>query len=165
MTKEKLKRIGLLISFLILLSAGCTSQQNTVEKAENKEEPVNETVLQEENKTIESGESTDEEISSDSEDSIDDVEKGIYKDGVYEGVHKSIGVNVTIEKSKISNIEITKNKQTKGYYEEVFRRLPKEIIEKQSIDVEGVSGSTSTSKNLKEAINIALSKAKGEKYN
>lgn len=139
----KIKKLALVMSLISVISVGCAVKNNS-----NKGERNDKDLVQEEIVNIE-------------EDLVDSViEQPQYTDGEYTGEYKAIGVKVTIKDGKIFNIDITKNKQTPGYYEAVFMKLPKEIIEKQTIVVDGVTGSTSTSTNLKEAVSDALEKAK-----
>lgn len=130
----KMKKLALVVSLISVISVGCTVENNSNTEKED--------IHVEENLT----------------ESI--IEESLYMDGEYTGEHKAISVKVTIKDGKIFNIDITKNKQTPGYYEAVFMKLPKEIIEKQTTIVDGVTGSTSTSTNLKEAVSAALEKGK-----
>ena len=84
-----------------------------------------------------------------------------YKDGTYTGVGQGkspdLKVSVTIKDSKITNIEILSNNETKG--KEALNTVPKEIIETQSTSVDAVSGATLTSKGIMMAVSDALSQA------
>lgn len=153
--EKKIRNIVWFILIVSIISIGCTRKQDSINKNIDKQDLIEEGISEDKKeKNVK-----EDEIIIEDDSTKKEVEEKKYKDGVYSGKHKAIGVNVTIENSKISNIEITRNKQTKGYYEEVLRRLPKEIIQKQSIEVEGVTGSTSSSNNLKEAVNNALKEA------
>jgi len=92
---------------------------------------------------------------------INKLEQKKYNDGTYtavgQGKNPDLKVAVTVKDDKITNIEIMSNNETKG--KEALNTVPKEIIEKQSIDVDTVSGATITSKGIKEAVNKALSQA------
>jgi uncharacterized protein with FMN-binding domain/Pyruvate/2-oxoacid:ferredoxin oxidoreductase delta subunit len=92
---------------------------------------------------------------------IKDSEGKQYKDGTYTGVgqgkNTDLKVAVTVKDGKIANIEIVSNNETKG--KEALNVVPKEIVEKQSTDVDVVSGATMTSKGIMEAVNNALSQA------
>lgn len=89
--------------------------------------------------------------------------QGKYKDGTYTGVGQGFGpnlkVSVTIKNSRISNIEILSHNETRGYYEEPFNVIPKEIIQSQSSNVDAVSGATRSSNGVMNAVNDALSQA------
>lgn len=87
-----------------------------------------------------------------------------YKDGSYEGKgmgnNGNIEVRVTVEGGKIKNIEVTKEVDDEEYYNDAEKGVLPAIIEKQSTDVDTVSGSTYSSKGLINAVTDALSKAK-----
>jgi len=84
-----------------------------------------------------------------------------YNDGTYTGVGRgkspNLKVAVIVKDSKISSVEIVSNSETKG--KEALEVIPKEIIEKQSIEVDVVSGATMTSKGIMMAVNDALNQA------
>ena len=87
-----------------------------------------------------------------------------YADGVYEGIGVGYGrglkVAVTLKKGLMSNIQIlSHNERGPQYYEKAFRLIPKAILEKQSVDVDAISGATMTSNGIKEAVRKALDKA------
>ena len=82
-----------------------------------------------------------------------------YADGVYEGADGFIQVRVEIKKGDISNIEIVKHGGGGKEYEDMVRPLLKEMIRKQSTDVDVVTGATTSSKYLKKAVSNALTKA------
>lgn len=92
---------------------------------------------------------------------INKSEQKKYKDGTYTGVGQGkspdLKVAVTIKDDKITNIEVLSHNESKG--KEPLDTIPKEIIEKQSTDVDAVSGATMTSKGIMEAVNDALSQA------
>lgn len=86
---------------------------------------------------------------------------GKYKDGTYTGEGKgassNIKVEVTVKSGKIDNIEVLEHKETETIIEGVKNELIPNIIEKQSTeDVEAVSGASSSSKGVIEAVNQAL---------
>jgi Polyferredoxin len=84
-----------------------------------------------------------------------------YKDGIYTGIgqgkNPDLKVSVTVKDGKIANVEIVSNNETNG--KAALNTVPKEIIEKQSTEVDVVSGATMTSKGIMEAVNNALSQA------
>jgi uncharacterized protein with FMN-binding domain len=149
---DKILIIKVFMLMMLLFSVGITVKNITLN--EKIEETNNEQQIITGNESFQKSEEVKEETE------IVEVEKKIYHDGVYAGEYKAIAVNCIVEKGEIASIEITKNKQTPGYYEDVIRKIPKEIIEKQSTEVDGVTGCTSSSSNLKEAVNKALEKAK-----
>ncbi|AWI05594.1 4Fe-4S binding protein [Clostridium drakei] len=89
---------------------------------------------------------------------------GQYKDGTYTGVghgfRPDLKVSVTISGGKISNIEIISHNESRGYYEQPFDTVPKEIIQSQSTNVDTVSGATRSSNGIISAVEDALSQAK-----
>jgi uncharacterized protein with FMN-binding domain len=88
---------------------------------------------------------------------------GQWKDGSYpgkaEGVHGEIDLTVTVEKGKISRIEVTKQEEAAGVSDAAFAEVPRRIIEKQSTAVDAVSGASMTSKAIMAAAQDALAKA------
>ncbi|MGL6108380.1 FMN-binding protein [Romboutsia sp.] len=89
-----------------------------------------------------------------------DISTGGYSDGTYEGVADAYGSNlkvqVKVSSGKISNIEIVSHNETPGFYETAFEQVPAQIIEKQSTEVDTVSGATYTSVGIINAVNNAL---------
>lgn len=92
-----------------------------------------------------------------------DVSSGQYSDGTYQGsasgYAQGLTVQVKIASGKISNIQITNHNETPGFYETAFEKVPSEIIQKQSTDVDTVSGATYSSVGIINAVNNALSQA------
>lgn len=87
-----------------------------------------------------------------------------YKPGHYIGIgygnSGEIKVEVVISKTnKISDILVLEYSDTPGISDEVFSKLPPIIIEKNSVEVDIISGATKTSQGLLKAINSALKKA------
>lgn len=87
-----------------------------------------------------------------------------YRDGVYEGIGNGYGpnlkVSVTVENGKITEIEIIEhNERGENFYLPAMENIPGKIIEKQSTDVDTISGATFTSNGIMEAVENALSKA------
>ncbi|WP_051541849.1 FMN-binding protein [Clostridium lundense] len=87
----------------------------------------------------------------------------IYKDGVYEGEgegHKStIKVKVTIKDGKMNNVDIIEAKDTKSFFDKAKAILGK-ILNKQTPEVDNVTGATYSSIGIKDAVRNALEKAK-----
>jgi NosR/NirI family nitrous oxide reductase transcriptional regulator len=88
-------------------------------------------------------------------------DQGKYNNGTYNGIGQGkspdLKVAVTVKDDKITNVEIVSNNESKG--KEALEVIPKEIIEKQSTEVDAVSGATMTSKGIMMAVNDALSQA------
>ena len=88
---------------------------------------------------------------------------GDFKDGVYEGSGTVIGgkivVSVTIEGGKIANVDIVSQNETEGLGGMALPEYARQTVEKQSLDIDVISGVTVTLDAYKEAVNDALSKA------
>lgn len=86
-----------------------------------------------------------------------------YKDGTYEGQGtgmKTIKVSVEVKEGKIADVEVVENEETEGFAEPALEQIPQAIVDKNSTDVDAVSGATLTSNGIKEAVNAALENAK-----
>lgn len=87
-----------------------------------------------------------------------------WKDGTYtgtgQGMGGSIAVTVKVDKGKITAVDVTQHQETPGISDSAIAKIPQLIVEKQSTDVEAVSGATYTSNGIKEAAQNALSQAK-----
>jgi uncharacterized protein with FMN-binding domain len=77
-------------------------------------------------------------------------------DGTYEGEHSFVSVSVTVTDSKISEIAIIRHGGGGQKYADMLKPLVERIIQKQSTDVDAVSGATVSSQNLKKAVEQAL---------
>ena len=84
------------------------------------------------------------------------------QDGVYEGRAQGfkgeIQVSVTVENGKVTDIEITKENDTPNYFKRA-KTVIEEIINKQSLNVDAVSGATYSSAGILNAVNNALEAA------
>ena len=74
----------------------------------------------------------------------------------YKGAFK---VSITVEGGKVTDIQVEANKETAGYCEEAFEKIPAAIIESQSTLVDVVAGATVTSRAVIEGVEIALGMA------
>lgn len=92
------------------------------------------------------------------------AKESLYKDGVYEGVGEGlqgeIKVSVTVADGKISQVDIVEHQESPGVSDPAIEKIPAAILEKQSAEVDTVSGVTYTSDGIKEAVEKALSQAK-----
>ena len=83
-------------------------------------------------------------------------------DGIYEGSYRSgpvkAAVKVTINKQRITDIELTRHTTWKGKKAEII--VPSRIIEEQSTKVDAVSGATMSSQAIMNAVQIAIDKAR-----
>lgn len=91
--------------------------------------------------------------------------KEVYKAGTYsvvvDGHNDDVKVETTFNTDSIVKIE-AKHDETKGLGDTAINQMIKSVIEKQSTDVDAVSGATVSSKALLEAVKEAQSIAKGE---
>lgn len=105
-------------------------------------------------------EKTDKEGAGEEEKKENEGEKLELKDGTYKGSAKGnggdIAVEVVVEKSAIKDIKILEHKETEGLADPALERIPKAIIEAQSLEVDTVAGATVTSNAIKEAVKAAL---------
>jgi fumarate reductase flavoprotein subunit len=87
----------------------------------------------------------------------------IYKDGKYKatstGKHGEITVVVEVQDGEIINVDISDN-ENEVISNTALKRVPQQIIETNSTDVDAVSGATATSKGIIDAVNLALENAK-----
>jgi polyferredoxin len=87
----------------------------------------------------------------------------ILTDGTYQGEAKGFAgeiiTEISIKEGKITNIEVIEHQESKGWYEEAFMALTREIIEKQKLSIDGISGATKTSVGLIKSIERAIKKA------
>lgn len=85
------------------------------------------------------------------------------RDGTYQGEAAGfagrIATEVVVEDGRIMDIRVMEHNESKGWYEEVFRKIPGRIIEKQRLRADVVSGATKTSKGLVKSIESAIKKA------
>ena len=76
--------------------------------------------------------------------------------GTAEGFGGEMIVKVIIENDKIDDIKVIEHEETDNYAEPAFEQISNDILEKQSTDVDIVSGSTVTSEAFIEAVEEAL---------
>ena len=93
---------------------------------------------------------------------------GSYKDGTYTGSAKGhdstvpVTVTVTVENGNISRIDVTKQNETKGYWEKAIAIIEKLLglgNDSAVDDVTTISGATQSSTAIKEAVKNALKNA------
>lgn len=92
---------------------------------------------------------------------LEDVAVDISKvaDGIYEG-HSELGpvivdVKVTMQKSKTTEVEIINHQNGLG---QAANAITKEMVEKNTYDVDAISGATVSSEIIMNAVNDALQK-------
>ena len=91
-------------------------------------------------------------------------DKGQYKDGTYTG--HGIGyengetvVEVTVKSGKIEEVSIVSTQDDEDYILQA-EKITEDIVDKQSSDVDSVTGATFSSEGIKSAVEDALSQAK-----
>ena len=90
------------------------------------------------------------------EDVPTELEDGTFV-GTGDGFDGPIKVEVTVEGGEIVDITVLDHSETEGVSDPAFEKIPAEIIESNSTDVEVVSGATYTSTGIREAVVNALS--------
>lgn len=97
------------------------------------------------------------------------AESVLYADGVYEGSADGFGgkvtVSVTISQDEVTAVEVTEAKGEDSAYLSMAMALTDEIVEKQSVEVDTVSGATYSSRGILDAARQALDMAKEAKEN
>lgn len=86
-----------------------------------------------------------------------------YTDGTYEGEGQGMAplkVEVEVKEGKIASVKVVEHEETEGISEPALEQIPALIVEKNSTDVDSVSGATVTSDAIKDAVNKALENAK-----
>src|SRR5690606_15262821 len=85
---------------------------------------------------------------------------GKYTAGTYEGSAEGFGgkldVEVTLSADKIEKVEIKSHGETEGIGTKAIEALPSEFVNKNSVDVDIVTGATITSKAIIAAVKDAM---------
>lgn len=85
-------------------------------------------------------------------------------DGVFHAVGLNLtgtlNVDVTVEDQRITEVKVLENL---SFYAQQIKQICTSIIEKQSPDVDGISGATYLSDGIKEAVRDAIAQSRGEK--
>ncbi|BDR59921.1 FAD-dependent oxidoreductase [Lactobacillus xylocopicola] len=80
------------------------------------------------------------------------------------GMGNEIVVRVTVDDDQnIKNIEVLQESESEDYGKRAIKALPKIMIEKNTYDVDAVSGASSSSRAMREAVKMALDSAKEKK--
>ncbi len=99
---------------------------------------------------------------SDEEEEASIDETVVYKDGEYTGTGQGkrgkITVKVTVKNRKIAAIDVVSQSETPSYWEKALKVI-ESIIEKQTTDVDNISGATKSTNGIKAAVNNALKDA------
>ncbi len=91
----------------------------------------------------------------------DEYTPGTYT-GSAQGFGGEINVTVTVDKGSITEVKAEGANETENIGGEALKELSTKIVEKNSTDVDKISGATYTCDGLISAVNSALSLAKGE---
>lgn len=89
------------------------------------------------------------------------------KSGTYKVKAKGHGssfmpMEVTIENDKVADITVDSAGETSGIADEVFKRLPKAIIDGQTLNVDAVSGASISSQGVIDGVAEAINEAGGD---
>ncbi|MBI0120725.1 FAD-binding protein [Lactobacillus sp. M0398] len=77
------------------------------------------------------------------------------------GMGDEIVVRVTVDEQKnLKNIEVLKQAESDDYGLKAIKTLPAKMVQEDTVDVDAVSGASSSSRGLKDAVRDALSKIK-----
>ena len=77
------------------------------------------------------------------------------------GMGDEIVVRVTVDEQKnLKNIEVLKQAESDDYGLKAIKTLPSKMVQENTVDVDAVSGASSSSRGLKDAVRDALSKIK-----
>lgn len=169
MKKRNLPYI-LMAAFLALGLNACSKEEAPKEEKTN--EQVEETKpTDEDSKTSEKDE--EKQSSDDGKGSSKEAKDGTYE-GAFKGMNDDIKVEVTLKDKSIESIEVVEHSETPGIggelkdidgnIKEVGLKIPvvdipKEIVEKQSLKVDNITGATASSVAVKKAVENALKEA------
>jgi len=86
---------------------------------------------------------------------IEVIEEGVYRSSA-EGYGGEMVIEVQIKEDKITGIEVIEHRETEDFAKPAFKQLKSDIINKQSSNVDIVSGSTETSEAFIKAVDKIL---------
>lgn len=93
-------------------------------------------------------------------------EAGIYKPGTYVGTGKGhngdVKVEVKFDADKIAAVKVLENEETENIASTPIERIPEEIVNGQTLNVDTVTGATYTSNAILEAVEDAVIQAGGD---
>lgn len=135
-------KIAVVFMLVIAVITGCS--KNTTQKEDTLEpESSNETTAE----------------------AVSGEETASIKDGTYEtsakGKDGDIKVQTVIEGGKITNVTILESGETAGISDGAIEQIPKSIVANNSVNVDAVSGATTTSDAIIEAVKEAIVQAGG----
>ena len=70
----------------------------------------------------------------------------------------AIKILVAVEDNKIFDVRILENRETPSHASKALEQIPKEIVKKQSLDIDVISGATVTSVAILNGVELALKK-------
>lgn len=79
--------------------------------------------------------------------------------GEAKGANGLVKVEVTVKKDKIEKIKVIESSETDGVSDLALKQIPDAIIKDQGLDVDAVTGASSTSKAVVDAVKNALEKS------
>lgn len=82
--------------------------------------------------------------------------------GEGEGMNGKVVIEMEFSEDKIVSLELVQHSETEGIYEKAYDTLSKEIVEKQSLNVDTVAGATYTSNAIIHAAEDCVNKAGGD---
>lgn len=88
-----------------------------------------------------------------------DLKENQYLGSSESGIGGRILVRVTYENNTIRRIEVLENHETEGIGAVAIERIPQEMVKQNSTNVDVISGASTTTKALEEAVNRAIQKA------
>ncbi|WP_201336275.1 FMN-binding protein, partial [Lactobacillus nasalidis] len=91
--------------------------------------------------------------------------KSKFNPGTYTGKGKGIGdlsVSLTVNESEITKASLDLKNESRNVGQSADEELAKQIIDKQSADIDGVTGASLTTKGVKAAVKDALRQAEGK---
>ncbi len=75
--------------------------------------------------------------------------------------YKSMTVQVTLSEGAVEDIEVLEHEETPGVSDAALEEIPEEILNKQSLNVDTISGATMTSDGILKAVSKAIEEAGG----
>lgn len=81
--------------------------------------------------------------------------------GVGSGNNGDIKVEVKLSDEKIESVKVLEHNETEGIAEPAIEKIPKEIIQDQSLNIDVVSGASNVSKGILDAVANAIERAGG----
>jgi succinate dehydrogenase/fumarate reductase flavoprotein subunit len=93
---------------------------------------------------------------------MDNIELGEnqYLGATEAGIGGKIVVRVTYKDEKIENIEVLESHETEGIGAVAIKELPAKIVAANSTEIDAISGASTTTRALEEAVNKAIKQAK-----